>query len=208
MALSGSFSGSIHSGHYSIRVDWSAAQDVANNRTTITCNLYFINDWSINIGARTNTVTIAGTAYSIGSPAISTKGTHHIGSCAKTIDHNPDGSLGNVGLSAVFNIKATIDGTYYASISASDTVYIDTIPRASQPSLSSVNFTVGDTVWLYTNRKSTAFTHSLYFRRNDGLYYDPVATGITDGINIAGNSQIISLLYSQCTNDKKRNGFM
>lgn len=203
MALSGSFSGSVVSGHYAVRVDWTAAQDIANNRTTITCNLYFVNDWSINIGARTNTVTIAGTSYSIGSSAISTTGTHHIGSCSKTIDHNPDGSLGNITLSAAFNMNATIkDYGTYKSITASDTVWIDTIPRASQPSLSLTNFTVGDPVVLYTNRKSTAFTHEVFLRRNDGLYYGALVSGIADRINIADYPGIIDLLYSQKTDGR------
>lgn len=203
MASNGSFSGSIYGGHYSIRVDWSAAQDVANNRTTITCNLYFINDWSINIGVRNNSITIAGTTISLSSPAYNSIGTHHIGSCQKTIDHNPDGSLGNINLSAVFNIKATLGATYYASISASDTVNIDTIPRASQPSLSATTFTLGDSVWLYTNRKSSSFTHSLYLMQDEGVYYDPVATNITDGINLRDIETFDDIVYNKSSNSNQ-----
>lgn len=185
MALSGSFSGSIVSEHYKVRVDWTASQDVTNNRTTITCKLYFINDWNINIGARTNTVTIAGTSYSLSSSATSTKGTHYIGSCSKTIDHNPDGSLGNVNISAVFNIKATIDGTYYASISAAATVWIDTIPRASQPSCitwpeNTQNVgNIGSTISIHMNRKGN-FTHYVYCKWHNKTV--EIGQNVADGV--------------------------
>lgn len=185
MAVSGSFSGSIQNGHYAIKVDWSASQDIANNRTTITCNLYFVNDWSINIGARTNTVTIAGTSYTLNSPAYTTTGTHHIGSCSKTITHNPDGTLGNVALSATFNIKATLSGTYYESINASGTAPIDTIARASVPSCITYPANTrdvgyfGDTIAIYMNRKSSAFTHKVYYNFGT-LTKKPIASDVTN----------------------------
>lgn len=169
MALSGSFSGSIKDGHYKVVVDWSAKQDITNNKTTITCKLYFVNDQSISIGARTNTVTIAGTSYSLSSPAYSTKDTHYIGSCSKTLDHNSDGSLGEVAMSAVFNIKATISGVYYESIKASGKAQIDTIPRASVPScITTPNNTrsvgkFGDTILIYMNSKSSSFRHTVSY---------------------------------------------
>ena len=49
MASSGSFSGSIHSGHYVLRVDWSQSQNISDNTSTITCKLYLVNDWSLSI---------------------------------------------------------------------------------------------------------------------------------------------------------------
>lgn len=36
MASSGSFSGSIHSGHYVLRVDWTQTKNVSVNTSTIT----------------------------------------------------------------------------------------------------------------------------------------------------------------------------
>ena len=40
MALSGSFEKSLVSGHYVIRVEWSATQSVVNNTTTPTAKIY------------------------------------------------------------------------------------------------------------------------------------------------------------------------
>lgn len=60
MASSGSFSGSIVSGHYKLRVDWSQSKNVSANTSTITCKMYLVNDWSLSIGSRSNTCTING----------------------------------------------------------------------------------------------------------------------------------------------------
>ena len=61
MASSGSFSGSIRSGHYTVRVDWTQAKNVSANTSTITCKIYLVNDWSLSISGRTdNTITIDG----------------------------------------------------------------------------------------------------------------------------------------------------
>lgn len=121
MASSGSFSGSIVSGHYKLRVDWSQAKNMSANTSVITCRMYLINDWSLDIGSRSNTCTINGTAVTYSSSAISTTGTHSLGTASGTVSHNSDGTK-SITIKAVFNIRATISGTYYESITASATV--------------------------------------------------------------------------------------
>ena len=70
MASSGSFSGSIRDGHYKLRVDWSQSKNVSANTSTVTCKLYLVNDWSLNISGRSdNKCTIDGTALTYASPA-------------------------------------------------------------------------------------------------------------------------------------------
>ena len=76
MASSGSFSGSIVSGHYQLRVDWSQAQNVSANKSTITAKIYLVNDWSLSINSRTSSITINGTSQNYSSSSISTTGTH------------------------------------------------------------------------------------------------------------------------------------
>ena len=61
MASSGGFSGSIVSGHYRLRVDWSQTKNVSANTSTITCYLSLVNDYSLSISGRaSNTCTING----------------------------------------------------------------------------------------------------------------------------------------------------
>lgn len=179
MALSGSFSGSIRRG-YSIRVDWTATQDYGANTSTITCKLYMINDYALYIGARTNSITIAGQKFTLSSSAINTTGSHYIGQASKTITHNSDGSSPTVTISAVFNIAATLSGVYFENITASGTAVFNTIPRASRVSLSYASAaTIGKTlITIKTNRKSSSFSHTIKFSF-EGLS-ETIATGVTD----------------------------
>lgn len=161
MASSGSFSGSIVSGHYKLRVDWSQAKNVSANTSTITCKMYLVNDWSLSIGSRSNTCTINGTAVSYSSSAISTTGTHSLGTASSTVSHNSDGTK-SITIKAVFNMRATISGTYYESITASATVTLDSIPRASSVSATSVNLGAASTITI--SRASSSFTHTLTYK--------------------------------------------
>lgn len=161
MASSGSFSGSIVSGHYKLRVDWSQAKNVSANTSTITCKMYLVNDWSLSIGSRSNTCTINGTAVAYSSSAISTMGTHSLGTASSTVSHNSDGTK-SITIKAVFNIRATISGTYYESITASATVTLDSIPRASSVSATSVNLGAASTITI--SRAASSFTHTLTYK--------------------------------------------
>ena len=116
-------------------------RDVSANTSTITCKLYLVNDWSLSISGRTdNTCTIDGTALTFSSPAIGSTGTHLLGTVSKTVNHASDGSK-SLTISAVFQIRATLSGTYYGTISASANITLDSIPRAS--SVSAANMTMG-----------------------------------------------------------------
>lgn len=161
MASSGSFSGSIHSGHYVLRVDWSQTKNVLANTSTITCKLYLVNDWSLSISGRSdNTCTIDGTAQTYTSPSISSTGTHLLGTVSRTVSHSSDGSK-SLTISAVFNIRATLSGTYYSSITASANITLDSIPRAS--SVSASNGTMGSALTISISRASSSFTHTLTY---------------------------------------------
>ena len=182
MALSGSFSGSIRSGNYKLRVDWSATQNVTNNTSKITCTMYLVqaSSWSLNIASRTgNTTSIAGTSHSWTSPAINNSGgkTTKLGSVTSgNITHNADGSK-SVTISATFKIQATISGTRYETITASDTVTLNTIPRATQPTVSSSSVNMGSIVTISTPRASSSFTHDLSYKFAGSSWYS-IATGV------------------------------
>lgn len=161
MASSGSFSGSIHSGHYVLRVDWTQTKNVSANTSTITAKAYLVNDWSLSINARSdNKVTIDGTAQTYASPAISSTGTHLLGTVTQTVNHGSDGSK-SLTMSAVFYIRATLSGTYYESITASANITLDSIARASGVSAS--NVAMGSATTIAISRASSSFTHTLTY---------------------------------------------
>lgn len=179
MALSGTISSSIHSGHYTLRISWSATQNITNNTSTITAKMYLVQDasWSLNIGTRSNSCTIDGAATAFTSPKISSNGgsTILLGTVSRTVNHNTDGSR-SVGISATFNINATISGTKYNSITASATVTLDTIPRVSSFSLSASTVELGKSITISITRQSTAFTHRIKYVW--GQQSGTIATGV------------------------------
>ncbi len=96
-----------------------------------------------------------------------------IGTWDTRVAHNADGSK-TIGVSAHHYSGVALGN---ASISAN---YVcDTIPRASNISLSRTDITFGQHSIIYTNRRSPDFTHNIY------LYYNSdaaitVATGVTE----------------------------
>lgn len=181
MALSGSFSGSIRSGNYKLRIDWAATQNIANNTSKITAVMYLVqaSGWSLNISSRDdNSTTIAGTTTQWTSPAISNGGgktTKLATVTSGNIAHNADGTK-TVTLSARFNIEATISGTYYSAITASTTITLNTIPRATQPTLSASSVNMGSAVTINLPRASGSFTHDLAYAFA-GSGYKAITTG-------------------------------
>lgn len=200
MASSGSFSGSIRDGHYKLQVDWTQTKNVSNNTSTITAKMYLVNDWTLSIYSRsTNYTTIAGTKQTYTSPAISSTGTHLLGTVTQTVTHDSDGSK-SITISSVYYIQATLSGTYYDSISASATVTLDSIPRAS--SVSASNVALGSTTTISISRASSSFTHTLTYafgNTTGTIATKTTATSVswTPALSLA--SQIPSALSGTCT---------
>lgn len=161
MASSGSFSGSICSGHYVLRVDWTQTKNISANTSTITANMYLVNDWRLNVsGHAGNNCTIDGKSSDFTAPAINGTGTYLLGTASQTVNHNSDGSK-SLTISAMYAIAATISGTYYSKIEASATITLDSIARAS--SVSASNATMGSATTISISRASSSFTHTLTY---------------------------------------------
>lgn len=167
MALSGSNSVNIGNQYVKLRVVWNATQNIANNQSTITASLYLdLTGASMYVGSRTDSyINIDGLNLTISAPAINVTdytGSILLGTVSRTITHNADGTK-SLTVTGVWTARATINGTYYATVSVTDTDTLDTIPRASQPTLSNDTPTLGDTITIYTHRASSAFTHTLKY---------------------------------------------
>lgn len=169
MALSGSFSRSIKSGNYKLRVDWSATQSTSNNTSKITAVMYLVqaSSWSLSIAARSgNSTTIAGSSYGWESPEIRNSGgktTKLATVTSGNITHNADGTK-SITISVTFKIDATISGTHYDTITASDTITLNTIPRATSPKMSASSVNMGSSVTINLPRASSGFTHDLSYK--------------------------------------------
>lgn len=181
MATSGSISGSILSGAYTLRVDWSQTQNIAANTSKVTCAMYLVqaSGYRLNISGRDdNSTTINGTSYTWESPAINKSG----GSSTKmatvtsgNIAHNSDGSK-SITISATFYLRATISGTYREKITCSATITLGKIPRPTTPTLSASSVNMGSTVTISLPRADSGFTHDLAYAFAGGSYVS-ITTG-------------------------------
>lgn len=86
---------------------------------------------------------------------------------------------------------------------ATDWTGLTTIARASQPTIGQANtnvpdFNIGDTITIYTNRKSNSFTHTVTF--NYGNTSVQVATGVANSCTF-DTSTIADDLYALIPND-------
>lgn len=182
MALIGSFTGSILDGNYTLRVSWSATQNVAANTSRILCDLFLVqaSSWDLNIAGRAdNSVTVNGSRYVWPSAAINSSGgttTKLATITTSDIAHNSDGTK-TVTISATFNIRATISGTYYESITASASITLDRIARATQPGLSASAADMGASITISLPRADDNFTHDLAYSFAGGAYVS-IATGV------------------------------
>ena len=166
MALSGVFQG-VYRG-YTFRSTWSAVQDIANNKSIITVNhdLVCASGYDLYVSSKTgNYCTVDGVKVNFTSPKISTKGNQSIrlNTTTHTVYHNTDGTK-SVSFSAGFNINI---GSMW--IYSNGTIDLDTIPRASNFTLSSSSIKMNGTSQLVTtiNRATSSFTHKITYQCGD-----------------------------------------
>lgn len=129
MALSGTFTNNYSGWTYSI--EWAASQSIADNTSTVVCThkLVMSNGYSVSIGSRSNSCTLGGDAKTFTSPSISAKSTTvTLGSTTHTVKHNGNGEA-SFSCTGVFNIQATLAGTYVSSITTTGSATLNTIPR-------------------------------------------------------------------------------
>lgn len=113
------------------------------------------------------------------------------------VTHNDDGTLSGYAY-AYFNKGSTTTGWACNSGGVTtDWTALTTIARASTPTITPSTFNIGDTITINTNRKSTAFNHTLtlYF----GTYSYEIGTGITDTVTF-DTSTIANEMYQQIPN--------
>ena len=174
-ATSGSFTGGQVNRGYRLKISYSeSAQNPKNNTSKVTATLYLVQDstFSLYIGTRTATITINGTKTTISNiPAIRNEGgvTTKLGSASATVTHTSDGSK-SISIAATFDIKATLSGTYYGTMSTSKTVALDKLDRTAptvslkfnSATVNSVNLTASanttcDT-WQYSTNGGSSWT--------------------------------------------------
>lgn len=198
MATSGSVNGNNVSNGNDYYVTWSlSSQSVANNTSTISWNAYWRfnnSDAQLDNG---NVVINGSSRWDNGgrvynySGNISTRN-HKVASGSYTMSHNSDGTKS-------FSISGSLTQYVGETSSVSGSFSLPTIPRASDPTWSKSSYTIGETMTLNMNRKSSSFTHNGTIQVPDGNTIKSFS-GAGASYSWTPNSSEIEALYARMPN--------
>lgn len=135
MATSGSFRSSWRG--YTLVTNWECTQNHTHNFSDINVELYLETQsgYDLYVGARTHTVEIDGSSYSISNSSIRINGgsRKYLGYVSKRVYHEDDGTK-TINISSYFDMRANIHGTYKSSFGGAETFELTKIPRMSSVS--------------------------------------------------------------------------
>ena len=180
MATSGSKSVAVTSWNTLKFSWWQVSQSVANNKTVIGWDLKLVAGSSGRISSTASkdwSVTVNGTNYSgTNTVGVNNNATKTLASGQTTITHNADGTKSfSYSFSQEFGI--TFSGSTIGTKSGSGTGTLNTIPRATTPTLSASSVNMGASVTINTPRASSSFTHDLAYKFA-GSSYVTIKTGV------------------------------
>lgn len=179
MASNGSFNTNAYAERYLTFAWTEKSQDPAKNQTVISWTLKGAGGPSTWFKSGPFEVVIAGVTVYSSSNRIELAAGTLVASGTHTIVHNTDGTK-----SFTASVKAAVYLTA-TNLTGSATFTLDTIPRASQPSLVTWPETTNDVgefgqeFSIHMNRQSSAFTHTV--RYEYGSRSGTIATGVTTG---------------------------
>lgn len=147
-----------------VRLSWAeSSQSIENNTTTISYTLSIYRTSSISSTAsKAYSITINGVKVASGSTTIGGSGTKTIKTGSATITHNADGTK-TFTYSFSQEIGITWSGSYIDTVTGSGSGTLDTIPRATTPTLSASSTPMGNSLTITMNRASSSFTHTLTY---------------------------------------------
>ena len=146
-------------------VTWSSTADVSTNKSSVTAKVY-MRSYTISGSSLTDSyITINGNKKSFAGKSL-TKTSNTLTDTllaehTVSVDHGSDGKKSII-ITANLEFNGTVSGKYLSDITASKTVALDSIPRASGLSVaSSVN--TGSSLTATISPASSAFTHKISY---------------------------------------------
>lgn len=197
---SGTITGTTSNNYITSKIVWSSTANIASNTSDVTVTFQLCKSSASTAptyGTGSWTLNINGTAYTINKAITISNNNTFVTVYTKTVDgikHQDDGSK-----SIDISVTGGISGTSYTSTNCSGTATLDTIARASVPTLSAYTFTIGSDVYLYTNRVSSSFKHNVYVRKkeNEEKPWAHIITGLETSYNL-NTSSIRDAFYNAC----------
>lgn len=171
--IKGSFSGTSASNVYP-QIEWSSSSSIANNTSSVTAVLYFVRAssyWkSYNLSGHSVAISINGNSSSANRKFdLRSTSKYEVWHRTVTVAHGSDGKK-----SITIKASSGSTGISLGSYSVSGTATLDTIPRATQPSVASTS-AMGTNVTLNLPRANSSFTHTVKYS-NAG--HDKTWTGV------------------------------
>lgn len=178
---------------------WQTGQSIDGNYTDIAWNFVLGGGTSNNatIAIYAGSITVNGATTNFNYGGAFKKNGFVLASGSSRIYHNADGTK-------AFNANGGVN-IYGSSqwYGGSQDFWLNTIARASTPSLTNSNFNIGDTITINTNRASSSFTHTVKIKY--GSNTTTIATGV--GASVKYNtSNIADALYALIPNAKSYTG--
>lgn len=161
---SGNFSSNTGT-NLNLYITWSSTTNVSTNTSSVTVNVYS-RSYTINGNALADSyVTVNGNTKSMAgislSQSVSNLTNKLLTTYTVTVPHNSNGTK-SITIKANIEFNGTVSGKYLSDITASQTVTLDTIPRASGLSVvASVN--TGSSLTATISPASSAFTHKIAY---------------------------------------------
>lgn len=183
MAASGSFEKWLGV-NYRVTIDWTeGTKNIAENTTNVTFVCNFISGASganFVIAANTDSITANGKTFQPTHSATTIKGivSKQLWSVTYALPHDSDGSFKNKAVSCTVNLNLYLQSGSYPSATASTTMTLESIARASTMTFSGT--TLGSKVKFAVTAASTAFKHTLTYKYGS-------ATGTIFSNKAAGN---------------------
>ena len=178
--------------------------DITNNTSPVTVTMYLgrASSQSYVGGNWTGNITIDGSSYDLSGnipyPTYINGGEwYEVASYSKTVKHNNDGSK-NV------SVSASMSSSYFTPSysSASGTVSLTTIPRASEVACSSPY--IGDNAIISIDKKSSSFTNTLTYKI--GTLTGTIATKTSNTTVQFQTSSIADSIYALIPNGTETSG--
>ena len=167
MALSGTYTQIFtNNSAFRLRIEWSATQDISGNYSTVWADLYIdsLQSWASVSDATSSAcaITINGSTKTFyNTSSLSGYGSKKLGSHGVVVYHNADGTK-QFTISASHNFDITWNGAYVGNVSVSGSASLNTIPRATTPTLTNYAPQMGENITIYLPRASDSFTHYVF----------------------------------------------
>ena len=148
-----------------VRLAWTIqSQSVEKNTSTVAYTLSIYRSSNISSTAsKTYTIQFNGATVANGTTIIGGTGAKTIKSGTITITHSADGAK-TFSYSFSQQIDITWSGSWIGTVTGSGSGVLETIPRATTPTLSAETFDMGTAVTINTPRASSSFTHTLNYQ--------------------------------------------